>query len=130
MAMSDVEQNKRTVLAFVDMAFNAHKPREAADRYIGAEYVQHDPHVADGPDGFVTSLSGYLERFPEISFDSRRVVAEGDLVVVHGLLKSSPEDRQGTVCMDIFRVAEGKIVEHWDVMQQVPEASVHSNAMV
>ena len=74
---------------------------------------------------FVTAWSG---QFPELSVEIKRMVAEGDLVVMHGVLKTSPEDR-GTAAADIFRIENGKIVEHWDVLQPVPETAANDNTM-
>ncbi|WP_433191019.1 nuclear transport factor 2 family protein [Actinoallomurus sp. CA-150999] len=94
---------------------------------MGPEYVQHNPQAPDGPEAFVAFVAGFGERFPALSLDVRRVIAEGDLVVLHSLLATSPEDR---AAVDIFRVEDGKIVEHWDVVQPVPETAANGNGMV
>jgi predicted SnoaL-like aldol condensation-catalyzing enzyme len=73
-------------------------------------------------------VEGFAEQFPQMSLDIKRVVAEGDLVVTHSLLKTSPEDR-GTAAADIFRLENGKVVEHWDVLQPVPESAANDHPM-
>ena len=122
--MADLEQNKRTVVAYYELAFNEHKPEEAVERYVGSQYIQHNPQAPDGPEAFVA----FVNAFPELSVDIRRVIAEGDLVVTHGVVKFSAEDR-GTVAVDIFRLDDGKVVEHWDVLQPWPEESANPHPM-
>ncbi|MDP8992822.1 MAG: ester cyclase [Actinomycetota bacterium] len=123
-----VEQNKQVVLAYLEQALNAKQPAEAVDAYVGPRYVQHNPQVADGPEAFIEFASGFTRQFPEMRVDVRRVVAEGDVVVTHSLLTVGPEDR-GTAAVDIFRLEEGRIVEHWDVLQPVPESAANDNTM-
>ncbi|MFF5211460.1 nuclear transport factor 2 family protein [Streptosporangium sp. NPDC000396] len=126
--MIDLERNKQAVRAYLDLAFNAKDPAEAAARHVGDKYIQHNPHAADGPEGFVAAISGFVGRFPDVSIDIRRMIAEGDMVVAHSLLKVSAEDR-GSAAMDIFRLEDGRIVEHWDVVQAVPEHAANANTM-
>jgi predicted SnoaL-like aldol condensation-catalyzing enzyme len=122
--VADLEQNKRTVVEYYELAFNEHEPGKAVERYVGSEYIQHNPQAPDGPEAFVA----FVNAFPEISVDIRRVIAEGDLVVTHGVVKVSAEDR-GTVAVDIFRLEDGKVVEHWDVLQPWPEESANPHPM-
>jgi len=122
------ETNKKIVRDFYDLAFTQRKPTEAAKKYLGTKYVQHNPYVADGPEAFSTYFEGYLKSHPRASVDVKRAVAEGDLVVLHLNFKGSDADR-GKAVVDIFRVAGGKIVEHWDVTQDVPEKAVNPNTM-
>lgn len=126
--MSDINANKKTVLAFYSLAFKDKQPAEAVVEHVGRTYRQHNPQVSDGPVGFIQFVLGFLSKFPEASLDIKRVVAEGDLVVTHSLLKTTPDDR-GTAAVDIFRLEDGKIVEHWDVLQPVPETSANDNTM-
>ncbi len=127
--MADPETNKQTVIAYINTAFNDKKPAEAVERYGGPHYIQHNPQVADGFEAFVGLAKGYLEQFPQLSFDIKRAIAEGDSVVTHSLLKTSPEDR-GTAFANFYRLEDGKIVEHWEVAQPVPESSANDNPMV
>jgi predicted SnoaL-like aldol condensation-catalyzing enzyme len=126
--MPDLEENKETVRAFYELAFNDKKPEEAVARYVGSTYTQHNPMAGDGPQPFIEFVNGFVAQFPDLSVDIKRVIAEGDLVVTHSLLKTSPEDR-GTAAADIFRLEGGKVVEHWDVLQPVPETAANDNTM-
>jgi predicted SnoaL-like aldol condensation-catalyzing enzyme len=126
--MADPQQNKRTVLAYYNMAFNERKPAEAVEMYGGPHYIQHNPQAADGFQALVEFVEGFAEQFPQMSPDIKHAVAEGDLVVTHSLLKTSPED-SGTAAADIFRLEEGKVVEHWDVLQPVPESAANDHPM-
>jgi predicted SnoaL-like aldol condensation-catalyzing enzyme len=123
-AVADLEQNKRTVVEYYELAFNEHEPEEAVEKYVGSRYIQHNPQAPDGPEAFIA----FVNAFPEISVDIRRVIAEDDLVVTHGMVKFTADDR-GTVAVDIFRLEDGKVVEHWDVLQPWPEESVNPHPM-
>ena len=122
--MADLERNKKTVVEFYELAFNGKQPEQAVERYVGKEYIQHNPQAPDGPEAFI----GFVKAFPEASVDIRRVVAEEDIVVTHSLLKFTPDDA-GTVAVDLFRLEEGKVVEHWDVLQPFPEESANAHPM-
>jgi predicted SnoaL-like aldol condensation-catalyzing enzyme len=122
------EKNKKIVRDFYDMALNQKKPEEAVSKYVGKVYRQHNPNAGDGPEAFINFVKGFVKQYPELHFDFKRFIAEGDLVVVHSHLKVNPSDR-GTAVMDIFRVDKGKVVEHWDVLQQIPEKSANKNTM-
>jgi predicted SnoaL-like aldol condensation-catalyzing enzyme len=126
--MADPEHNKQTVLAFVNTAFNEKKPAEAVEKYGGSHYIQHNPQAPDGFEAFIDFVEGFLKQFPQVSYDIKRTVAEGELVALHSLLKTSPEDR-GTAVADFFRLEEGKVVEHWDVLQPVPESAANDHPM-
>ena len=123
--MADLEANKRAVREYYELAFNGKKPREAVERYQGDRYIQHNPQAPDGPEAFI----GFVEAFPEASLDIRRIVAEGDIVVTHSLIRFSKDDERGTVAADFFRLEDGKIVEHWDVLQPFPEESANDHPM-
>ena len=126
--MNSPTDAKSTVLAFFDLAFVQRDALAAADRYLGETYTQHNPTVPDGPDVFKQFIPQWLASVPELSFDIRRVIAEGDLVALHYHLKTSPDDL-GTAVVDIFRVEDGRVVEHWDVLQPVPAEAANSNTM-
>ena len=120
--------NKGLVLDFYNLAFNAHKPAEPAQRYIGPIYIQHNPPVPNGAAPFVQHFSEFLEAHPASALDMVRVISEGDLVVVHSRFTTGPDDG-GQAIINIFRIAGGKIVEHWDVIQQVPDHTANGNTM-
>jgi predicted SnoaL-like aldol condensation-catalyzing enzyme len=126
--VSDPRTNTDIVRAFYELAFNEGKPEEAVERYVGDRYVQHNPQAADGPEAFIGFVRWYRGEHPELHVDIKRTVAEGDLVVTHSLLTTGPDDR-GTAAADLFRVEDGRIVEHWDVLQPVPETSANDNTM-
>jgi predicted SnoaL-like aldol condensation-catalyzing enzyme len=126
--MADPEKNKRTALAYYNLAFNDRRSAEAVEKYGGSHYIQHNPQAPDGFEAFNQFVTGFVEQFSQSSLDIKRAVAEGYLVVTHSLLKTSPEDR-GTAAADLFRLEDGKIVEHWDVLQPVPESAANNHPM-
>ncbi len=127
-AATDVEANKKIVTEFYDLAFNKHQPTEAAKKYIGKKYIQHNPHVPNGAAAFYQYFEGYFKQHPKAHVQIKRVIGDGDLVVLHLNSKASESDR-GRAVVDIFRVEDGKIVEHWDVSQDVPEKAANTNTM-
>jgi predicted SnoaL-like aldol condensation-catalyzing enzyme len=122
------EKNKKIVREFYDLALNQKKPEEAVSKYLGKVYRQHNPNAGDGPEAFINFVKGFVKQYPELHFDFKMFISEDDMVVVHSHLKLNPADR-GTAVMDIFRVDKGKVVEHWDVLQQIPEKSANKNTM-
>ena len=124
-----LERNKANVLAFYELAFNQHKLQQAVDQYIGSEYIQHNPGVADGGQAFIDAFAPFLKENPQSRAEVKRVMAEGDLVMLHVFSQANPQDK-GEAVVDIFRLdANGKIVEHWDVIQAMPEQSANNNGM-
>jgi predicted SnoaL-like aldol condensation-catalyzing enzyme len=121
--------NENTVRQFLDLAFNGKRPAEAAEKYVGPRYIQHNPQAADGRQAFVDFVTSFGAQFPTAVLEVKRVVAQADHVATHSLLKTSPEDR-GMAVADFFRLENGKIVEHWDVLQPVPEATTSGRSMV
>lgn len=122
-----LEANKRTVLAFYEAGI-IRRDFEAAARLIGPHYVQHNPQIADGIDGFRTFVGHLRSTFPQLEARVTKIFAEGDFVIAHVHGIRDPGQR-GTAIVDIFRLEDGKIVEHWDVMQPVPETSANPNSM-
>lgn len=122
------ENHKKIVRDFYEMAFNQHKPAEAAKIYIGHHYIQHHPGVPDGAAAFYGYFENFFREYPKYHVEIKRVIAEGNLVVLHLHGRKDDQDR-GRAIVDIFRLENGKIVEHWDVIQDVPEKTAGSNTM-
>lgn len=121
------EHNKEMVIAFYNAAIND-KDFEAASAYLGDRYIQHNPLAADGPEGLKAFLDFAKENMSTFKVEIKQAFADGDYVILHVHAKRDPEDR-GSAVMDIFRLEDGKVVEHWDVIQPIPESSANDNTM-
>lgn len=122
-----LEQNKKNAIAFYKMAYEGN-PKEATKLYVGNEYIQHNPLVGDGIQAFIDYFDRMQAEFPVKSIDFVRAIAEGNLVALH--THQIWPDNDEYVTMDFFRFNnDGKIVEHWDSLQQIPKTALHNNSM-
>lgn len=127
MSKTNLEQNKANAIEFYRIAYEG-KPATAIDRFVGDRYIQHNPDVADGKAGFIEYFERMHREYPKKSIRFLRAVAEGDLVALHTHQTWPGNDQY--VTMDFLRFDEnGKIVEHWDAIQQVPKTAAHNNSM-
>jgi predicted SnoaL-like aldol condensation-catalyzing enzyme len=124
---ADQEANKKAVLQFYEKALNQ-KDYEAASKYIGSRYTQHNPTAPDGPEGLKGFLQFLRDKFPNSRSEIKRVFADGDYVILHVHSMREPGAR-GRAIVDIFKLESGKIVEHWDVVQDIPEKAANQNGM-
>ncbi len=123
----NLEDNKTNAIAFYKMAYEGN-PKRAVELYVGDQYIQHNPDVEDGPEGFIEYFERMQREYPEKSISFVRCIAEGDLVALH--THQTWPGQEEYVTMDFLRFDEkGKIVEHWDAIQKIPETAAHNNAM-
>ncbi|QLE00521.1 nuclear transport factor 2 family protein [Galbibacter sp. BG1] len=119
---------KDNAVAFYKMAFEGN-PRKAVELYVGSKYIQHNPAVEDGKEGFISYFERMHAEYPNKTIDFVRVISEGDLVALHSHQVWPGDDAY--VTMDFFRFdVDGKIVEHWDAIQQIPKNSANNNTMI
>ena len=122
-----LEENKKNAIAFYRMAYEGN-PREAINQFVDDTYIQHNPDVADGPEGFVRYFERMQQEYHEKSIEFVRCIAEGDLVALH--THQVWPGNEEYVTMDFLRYdANGKICEHWDAIQQIPKHSANPNTM-
>ena len=123
----DKEKNKENAIAFYSTAFNGN-PKKAVELFVGNHYIQHNPAVKDGPQGFIEYFEKMHIEYPDKSVEFVRSIAEGNLVALH--THQTWPGNEEYVTMDFFRFdVNGKIVEHWDAIQKIPEDNAHENGM-
>ncbi len=126
--MTEAQTKKQNVIAFYELMFNACDPRAAIDLYVGDEYIQHNPHVRTGKAGFIAYFEEMAAQYPGKRVEIKRAFVDEDHVILH--CHQVWPDGLEYAGIDIFRLdAAGKIVEHWDVLQELPVTSAHDNGM-
>jgi predicted SnoaL-like aldol condensation-catalyzing enzyme len=126
--MIDLLKNKQNAIAFYQMAYEGN-PSKAVELYVGEDYIQHNPIVADGKAAFIAYFDRMHQEYPDKSIQFVRAITEGDLVALH--THQVWPDGDEYVTMDFFRFdAQGKIVEHWDAIQEIPKEMAHDNGMI
>lgn len=124
---NNLDQNKQNAIAFYKMAYKGN-PKKAVELYVGDKYIQHNPDVENGLEGFIDYFSRMQAEYPDKSIEFVRCIAEGDLVALH--THQTWPDNDQYVTMDFFRFdTNGKITEHWDAIQQIPKTSKSGNTM-
>ncbi len=124
---SKLEHNKQVVVDYYRTAFEGN-PHKAVEDHFGDRYIQHNPDADDGPEAFIGFVTWLRGEYPDLRLDIKRVLAEGDMVVTHSHLVLKPGE-PGRALADFFRLENGKVVEHWDVIQDVPATSANPNGM-
>ncbi|HTV79591.1 MAG TPA: nuclear transport factor 2 family protein [Steroidobacteraceae bacterium] len=122
---AQARRNKEFIRAYYELALNR-KDFAAARAYIGPYYRQHSIYGADGPEGLGAFVEWAKVNLPQLHVDFVRIIADGDYVLMHNRGNNSPGTK---AVVDIFRIENGKVVEHWDVLQDVPETSKNDNTM-
>lgn len=126
--MQDPQSPKEVVLEFYKLALEQFDPKDAFERYATPDFVEHSADIAGTRQAAIAYLEGLIRRFPAPKWEIVRSAAEGDLVFLHVHVTPAPGER-GVAIVEVFRVQNGKIVEHWDVLQHVPEKAVNTNSM-
>lgn len=123
----DLEANKKVVADFYDLIINR-KDFNSARKYVGSRYKQHNPLVADHPEGLEAFITFLKTNYPEAKSEIKRIFADGDHVILHVHSLREP-GTAGRAIIEIFRLENGKIEEHWDVIQEIPAVSANPNGM-
>lgn len=124
---SQQEQNKELAKKLLETAF-AKKDVNAAAEFLTDRYIQHNPQVPTGKSGFVQAIPHFYQMFPDLKWELKNIWADGDYVIAHSHYHFAKEGN-GSAVVDIFRMKDGKMDEHWDVIQEIPDQMAHDNGM-
>ena len=120
-------RNERVVLGFIETLMNRHEVDKAFDTYVGAEYIQHNPMVPTGVEAGKQAFRAWLTQMPNMHYDVKRIISEGNYVVIHAHATSGVEGDKGLAVFDLFRLERGKVVEHWDAVTPVSATPANNN---
>jgi predicted SnoaL-like aldol condensation-catalyzing enzyme len=121
--------NKDIAVAFYKMALFEGRVEDAFRLYAAPTYRQHNPLVEDGMEGVKKFVTWIMSNHPDARGEIKRVFADGDHVILHSHWHGLSDNRRGEAVVDIFRLEGGKVLEHWDVIQPIPERSANANTM-
>jgi len=119
---------KQVVERFIPLFYEQRDAKKAFETWVAEDYIQHNPLAPDGRANAIAALDPFFKAMPQMRYTVKRVIAEGDTVAVHNHLQMNATDR-GSAVVDIFRVKDCRIVEHWDVIQAIPEKSANAHPM-
>lgn len=128
--LSQTASNEALVVSFYNKIFNDRENvKRTAKQYLNKNYIQHNPGVPTGRQGFIDAISNWLPYVPEMRMNIKRVISDGNIVILHVHMFDPTTGTPGAAIIEMFRVKRGKIVEHWDVVQTIPEYMAHDNGM-
>ena len=122
------QELKAAASGFLHTAFNLGEPETAVSEHVGGMFIQHNPQVADGAEALIKFVHSMRSQFPDLHLETKRAIAQGDMVVTHSHMTLTPGE-PGLALADFFRFEAGKVVEHWDVIQNIPDTSANPNGM-
>lgn len=120
-------RNRAIIQDFARMFYTDKNVKGAFEKHVVADYIQHNPGIADGREAAIAALAPKFSN-PNAVFEVKRILVDGDLAAIHLFGRGDPATR-GAAVADIYRLKDGKIVEHWDVLQPIPETSVNPHPM-
>jgi predicted SnoaL-like aldol condensation-catalyzing enzyme len=122
------EENKKVAIAFFQKALNEFDVATAVKLYGGKSYKQHNALIEDGWEGLTKFIGWIRDNFPQARLNLKHAYADGDHVILHSHWIRTPGE-PGEAVVDIVRLDQGKLVEHWDVIQPIPDSAANKNSM-
>ncbi len=126
-AARETARNRAIITDFARRFYTLRQVRSAFEAYVAPDYIQHNPGLGDGREAAIAALTPMFSD-PGHSFSIRHIVVDGDLAAIHIFVKPDPAAR-GAAVADFYRLKDGKIVEHWDVIQPIPQKAANPHPM-